>query len=141
MAQIQDYFSKPTSQDGAAKDGYLVSTANLWVTWAWVRFNLIQYRDQLLEMSGPVGSPARTGECSSPLLISPFFFVERELIGCAFVLALAAERVMSDREGTHDTREMIAVDLLNTLHNIPIQSLAVRSFLLDPPPLTSNLLR
>lgn len=140
MAQIQDYFSKPTSQDGAAKDGYLVSTANLWVTWAWVRFNLIQYRDQLLEMSGPVGSPARTGECPSPLLIA-LFFVERDLIGCAFVLTLAAERVMSDREGAHDTREMIAVDLLNTLHNIPIQSLAVRFFLPYPPPLTLNLLR
>lgn len=81
------------------------------------------------------------GQVSALLLLISLLFVDRELIGFAFVLALAAERVMSDREGTHDTREMIAVDLLNTLHNIPIQSLAVRSFLPHPSPLTSNLLR
>jgi len=29
-------------------------------------------------------------------------------------------------EGSHDSREVIAVDLLNMLHSIPMQSLAVR---------------
>ncbi|CED83905.1 quinate utilization pathway activator [Phaffia rhodozyma] len=95
--QLTLFFSDPTSSRENAKDAFLVSQGNIYVTQALVRFVLIQYRDELLDMSGAIGSPSRK----------------------------AAELVIQERAGAFDRREAVAVDLLNALHRIPIQSLAV----------------
>ncbi|KAL7411140.1 fungal-specific transcription factor domain-containing protein [Mrakia frigida] len=95
--QLETYFFNPASSKETAKDAYLVSQGNIFITHALTRFLLLQYRDELLELSGEVGTPART----------------------------AAERVSWDSDGSSDRREAVAVDLLNVLHNIPIKNLAV----------------
>jgi hypothetical protein len=61
MEQLHDYFSNPTPNQIDAKDAYQVCQGNLHVTMAWVRFVLVGYREELLELSGPPGTPSRTG--------------------------------------------------------------------------------
>ena len=120
MEQLHDYFSNPTPNQFDAKDAYQVCQGNLHVTMAWVRFVLVGYREELLNLSGPPGTPSRTGACTRALACRA-----QTLTGTCVTPTAAAERMSLNLEGSNDSREVIAVDLLNTLHSIPMQSLAV----------------
>lgn len=123
MEQLHDYFSNPTPNQIDAKDAYQVCQGNLHVTMAWVRFVLVGYREELLGLSGQPGTPSRTGAHRSL-----WVHLDHRWRGSLTqaILDVAAERMAASLEGSNDSREVIAVDLLNTLHSIPMQSLAVR---------------
>ncbi|KJD99484.1 hypothetical protein I311_06945 [Cryptococcus gattii NT-10] len=103
-SEIHTIFFDPNKHDmDLVKDFYLVQQANIYITQQLVRFTIIQYREDLLEI---------------------------QLDDMHHELDLAQRETMkrSIREQAQDERDEVVVDMLSILQKIPIQVLAVNSF-------------
>ncbi|WVQ85310.1 hypothetical protein IAT38_007475 [Cryptococcus sp. DSM 104549] len=99
---IKAIFSDPQGSDmELIKDSYLVQQANIYVTQQLVRFMIIQYRDELLDLQ---------------------FDEEQGTTNQDY--ALRPQRPASSQ----DERDEVIIDLLSILQKIPIKVLAVNSF-------------
>ncbi|EAL22187.1 hypothetical protein CNBC3250 [Cryptococcus deneoformans B-3501A] len=103
-SDIHTIFSDPNEHDmDLVKDFYLVQQANIYVTQQLVRFIIIQYREELLE-------------------------IQQDEAHHGLDLAQREAMKRSIREQTQDEKDEVVVDMLSILQKIPIQVLAVNSF-------------
>ncbi|WWC87457.1 uncharacterized protein L201_002346 [Kwoniella dendrophila CBS 6074] len=97
LAQLDVYFSQAYQTRSIAKESFLVLKGNIYVTHALARYVLLKCRNEIIEQANPDGTDSMS----------------------------ATARFLSLITGRQDRYEDIILDLLQALHSIPIQNLAV----------------